>query len=152
MGVFDVHGSVEAVGDSFIATTGSGMVRIDAADGGTDELDPRAEKVHLMSFGLDQGGSVAYISACGDPPSVNRLDLETNRVHVMPSGQECGDLLGVAAGRYAALAVAPGGGVEGVDPQAVRLRQIDLQGRLPSAPLGDRAPQAVLVETGDAAP
>jgi hypothetical protein len=152
VGVSTVHGSADAVGNSFIATTGADLVRVDAATGTTQELDPRAEDVHLMSFALDERGSSAYISACGDPPSVNRLDLDTGELHVVPSGGECGDLLGVVAGRYAALAVAPGGAGELADPEAVRLRQIDLKEGGPSKPLGQSAPQAVMVEVGDAAP
>jgi hypothetical protein len=152
VGVFAVHGAAEAVGDSFIATTGSGLVRVDATSGKAQELDPRAEDVHLMSFALDEQGSAAYVSACGDPPSVNRLDLATGELRVAPSGDECGDLLGVMSGRYAALAVAPGGAAEVVDPEAVRLRQVDLEEDGSSKALGQNAPQAVMVEVSDSAP
>jgi hypothetical protein len=148
-GVYTVHGSAEAVGNSFIATTGTDLVRVDAASGATRELDPHAEDVHLMSFAVDERGSSAYISACGHPPSVNRLDLETGELHILPSGGECGDLLGVVAGRYAALAVAPG---ELFDPEAVRLRQVDLREGGTSKPLGRSAPLSVIVEVDAAAP
>ena len=147
-----VHGSVLATADSFIATTGSGLVRIDSDTGATEDLDPRAEGVHLMNFALNGRGSAAYVGACGDHPSVNRLDLVTRELEVVPIGKDCGELLGVASGRYAALAVAPGAEGEIVDPEASRLIQIDLEAVTSSKPLGRASPLAVMVEVGDPNP
>jgi hypothetical protein len=95
---------------------------------------------------LDDAGRLTRFSVPGaDAVTTRRLPAPPELPGV------AGARLGLP-GRY--LAKAPSGTeiVMLQRDEAVRLRQIDLTEGGPSKPLGQRAPQAVMVEVGDAAP
>jgi hypothetical protein len=90
-----VHGLVEPMARGFLATTGTGLIQLDRDGQLVRELQPKARKVHLMDFALDEGGSLLYVSSCGERPALHRLHLGRERLEVLPSGGLCGVPLAV---------------------------------------------------------
>jgi hypothetical protein len=140
----EVHGAAEPNGDAFIATNGSDLIRLDGAMTATEPIEVPADGVHLMHFALNAAGSAAYVSSCGNTPSVHRLDIETRDLRRTRTGDYCGEVLGVVGDRYAAL------GATRVDPAGFptsptyRLRLVDLEHGGAGIALGQGMVQAVL--------
>ena len=134
-----VHGAAEPDGDGFVATTGSDLIRLDAAPRDQEQLDPRAELVHLMQLGIGAGGRAVYVGSCKGGATVNRLDAERGEVAIVPAGEVCGDVLSVVRDRYVALAPV----TDGV-PSSLRL--IDLGEGGPGIQLSGLPPQAVMAD------
>jgi hypothetical protein len=123
--VFEVHGSVEAFGRGFVATTGSDMVEL-ASDGRVvRRLPVKTRHDHLMDFALDADRSLLYVSRCGKRPVIRRVDLTRDRQANLPSGRVCGAPLAVGGGVLVLNAgrVGRSGYPEGGDQ---RLRLVDL--------------------------
>jgi len=142
--VGEVHGAAEPNGDAFIATNGSDLIRLDGAMTATEPFKVPADGVHLMHFALNAAGSAAYVSSCGNTPSVHRLDLETRELRRTRTGDYCGEVLGVVGDRYAAL------GAARVEPAGFpisptyRLRLVDVEQGGTGIALGQGVVQAVL--------
>jgi hypothetical protein len=135
-----VHGAAEPDGDGFIATTGSDLIRLDAASGKGDQLDPKAGFVHLMQFAAGAEGRSVYIGSCGGETSVNGLNVETGKLRQVPAGDACGDVLAVAEDRYVAFAPIAGDG----SFSSVRLIALEKGG--PGIELSGLPPQAVMAD------
>jgi hypothetical protein len=123
--VFAVHGSVEAFGRGFVATTGKDMIEL-AADGRmVRRLPVKTRHDHLMDFALDADRSLLYVSRCGMRPVIRRVDLTRDRQSSLPSGRVCGAPLAVGGG----MLVLNGGrvGRSGYPEGKLRLRLVDLE-------------------------
>ncbi|MDQ2676543.1 MAG: hypothetical protein M3Y34_07010, partial [Actinomycetota bacterium] len=141
--VGEVHGAVEAHRGGFIAATGADLIELDEA---TEPLGARADNMHLMQFGLDEGA--AYVASCGERPAVHRTELATGSLRRTETGGYCGEVLGVVDGRYLALGSTPADRYGFPATTTYRLRLIDLDRGGAGTPLGDGVVRAVLADPG----
>jgi hypothetical protein len=147
----EVHGAAEPTGDAFIATNGSGLIRLDGPTTATEPLGVPAAGVHVMHFALNAAGSAAYVSSCGNTPSIHRLDLATRELRRTRTGDYCGEVLGVVGDRYAALGATRVGPAGFPTSPTYRLRLVDLEQGGAGVALGQGMVQAVLADPGSRA-
>jgi hypothetical protein len=149
--VAEVHGAVAPYGAGFIATTGSGLVEV-SWNGRVERLPVRPRNVHLMDFVLDASRGLAYVSSCGNRPTIQRLDLARMRVRKVASGGFCGLPLAVYGDRFLVLAASPVDAAGYPEAPVGRLRVLDL--RRPGSGVPVRVPgtpqDAIALDAGAA--